>query len=36
MNLPGPLHGWTDSRTIPEIPAQSFRTWWKRTEGGTR
>ncbi|MEV6118779.1 LutB/LldF family L-lactate oxidation iron-sulfur protein [Streptomyces sp. NPDC052109] len=36
MGLPGPLHGWTDSRSIPDIPRQSFRTWWKRTNGGTK
>lgn len=34
MTLPGPLHGWTDSRLIPDIPKESFRAWWKRTEGG--
>ncbi|SEL84809.1 LutB/LldF family L-lactate oxidation iron-sulfur protein [Streptacidiphilus jiangxiensis] len=34
--LPGPLGGWTDSRSVPEIPKESFRSWWKRTDGGTR
>ena len=28
--LPGPLHGWTDSRDFPELPPQSFRSWWKQ------
>ncbi|MFJ5677521.1 LutB/LldF family L-lactate oxidation iron-sulfur protein [Streptomyces sp. NPDC093097] len=36
MALPGPLHGWTDSRALPDIPKESFRSWWKRTEGGTK
>ncbi|GAA0401972.1 LutB/LldF family L-lactate oxidation iron-sulfur protein [Streptomyces luteireticuli] len=36
MKLPGPLHGWTDSRALPDIPKESFRAWWKRTEGGTK
>ncbi|MEW1656746.1 LutB/LldF family L-lactate oxidation iron-sulfur protein [Streptomyces sp. NPDC093707] len=36
MPLPGPLHGWTDSRALPDIPKESFRSWWKRTEGGTK
>ncbi|MFL4496176.1 LutB/LldF family L-lactate oxidation iron-sulfur protein [Streptomyces sp. VTCC 41912] len=34
--LPGPLRGWTDSRALPDIPEESFRSWWKRTEGGTK
>ena len=29
--LPGPLHGWSDTRDSPVPPAESFRTWW-RTE----
>ncbi|MFD3945354.1 LutB/LldF family L-lactate oxidation iron-sulfur protein [Streptomyces sp. NPDC058579] len=28
--LPGPGRAWTDSRDLPEVPAESFRTWWKR------
>ncbi|WP_062354514.1 lactate utilization protein B [Herbidospora yilanensis] len=28
--LPGPLSGWTDTRDLPEIPAESFRDWWIR------
>jgi L-lactate dehydrogenase complex protein LldF len=31
--LPGMLGGWTDSRTMPPIPKESFRAWWKRTRG---
>ncbi|MDT9687525.1 LutB/LldF family L-lactate oxidation iron-sulfur protein [Streptomyces sp. P9(2023)] len=28
--LPGPGRAWTDTRDLPEVPAESFRTWWKR------
>ncbi|GAA4187196.1 LutB/LldF family L-lactate oxidation iron-sulfur protein [Streptosporangium oxazolinicum] len=34
--LPGPLSGWTDTRDIPDIPPESFRDWWNRTDGGVR
>ncbi len=35
--LPGPGRAWTDTRTLPEVPEESFRLWWQRTrEGGTR
>jgi L-lactate dehydrogenase complex protein LldF len=27
--IPGPLHGWTDSRDAPAVPAESFRDWWR-------
>ncbi len=27
--MPGPLGAWTESRDFPELPAQSFRDWWK-------
>jgi len=29
LSLPGPLAGWTLSRDLPEMPAQSFRDWWR-------
>lgn len=32
--LPPPLSGWTESRYVPEIPRESFRSWWARTDGG--
>ncbi|NBM14606.1 LutB/LldF family L-lactate oxidation iron-sulfur protein [Streptomyces sp. GC420] len=33
--LPGPGRAWSDTRALPEVPAESFRDWWRRTrEGG--
>ncbi|MFE0462584.1 LutB/LldF family L-lactate oxidation iron-sulfur protein [Kitasatospora sp. NPDC058965] len=32
--LPGPLHGWTDTRDTPAPPAESFRTWWRKNREG--
>jgi L-lactate dehydrogenase complex protein LldF len=32
--LPGPGRAWTDTRDIPELPAESFRSWWQRSRGG--
>ncbi|MFF4745213.1 lactate utilization protein B [Streptomyces sp. NPDC001268] len=32
--LPGPGRAWTDTRELPEVPAESFRDWWARTRGG--
>jgi L-lactate dehydrogenase complex protein LldF len=29
--LPGPGAAWTDSRTLPALPAQTFRDWWITT-----
>ncbi|GAB7186663.1 L-lactate utilization protein LutB [Kitasatospora sp. Ki12] len=34
--LPGPLHGWSDSRDTPAPPAESFRTWWRKNKEGER
>ena len=28
---PAPAKAWTDSRDLPELPEQSFRSWWKET-----
>ena len=28
-HVPGPLAGWTAMRDLPEVPAQSFRDWWR-------
>ncbi|GAA3113342.1 hypothetical protein GCM10020254_69620 [Streptomyces goshikiensis] len=28
--LPGPGRAWTDSRALPELPAEPFRDWWAR------
>ncbi|MDH6580423.1 LutB/LldF family L-lactate oxidation iron-sulfur protein [Kitasatospora sp. MAP5-34] len=33
--LPGPLHGWSDTRDSPAPPAESFRTWWRKNREGT-
>ncbi|MBC9719798.1 lactate utilization protein, partial [Streptomyces sp. TRM66268-LWL] len=32
--LPGPGKAWTASRELPAVPAESFRDWWQRTNGG--
>ncbi|MFJ7243441.1 LutB/LldF family L-lactate oxidation iron-sulfur protein [Kitasatospora sp. NPDC098652] len=34
--LPGPLHGWSDTRDTPAPPAESFRTWWRKNREGDR
>ncbi|MEV6315803.1 lactate utilization protein B [Streptomyces sp. NPDC051776] len=31
--LPGPGRAWTRTRDLPEVPAESFRDWWRRTRG---
>jgi L-lactate dehydrogenase complex protein LldF len=28
--LPGPGRAWTDTRDLPELPAEPFRDWWKK------
>jgi L-lactate dehydrogenase complex protein LldF len=32
--LPWPASLWTDARDLPSPPRQSFRVWWKATDGG--
>jgi L-lactate dehydrogenase complex protein LldF len=32
--LPGPGRAWSDSRDLPAVPAEPFRDWWQRTQGG--
>ncbi|MGN7781005.1 lactate utilization protein B [Mycolicibacterium sp. 22603] len=33
-SLPGPGAGWSSARDTPVPPAESFRAWWERTDGG--
>ncbi|MEW2166547.1 LutB/LldF family L-lactate oxidation iron-sulfur protein [Streptomyces sp. NPDC007084] len=32
--LPGPGRAWSGTRELPEVPAEPFRDWWRRTRGG--
>jgi len=34
--LPWPASLWTDARDLPSPPRESFRAWWRRTDGGRR
>ncbi|WP_093798190.1 lactate utilization protein B [Streptomyces sp. Wb2n-11] len=34
--LPGPGRAWSDTRALPELPAEPFRDWWQRTRGGAK
>ncbi|MBA3263085.1 MAG: iron-sulfur cluster-binding protein [Thermoleophilaceae bacterium] len=34
--LPWPLSGWTETRDLPEPPAETFRDWWRRERGEGR
>ncbi|MFI1206578.1 LutB/LldF family L-lactate oxidation iron-sulfur protein [Streptomyces sp. NPDC020802] len=33
-SLPGPGKAWSDTRALPAVPAEPFRDWWQRTNGG--
>ncbi|MDC0765426.1 LutB/LldF family L-lactate oxidation iron-sulfur protein [Streptomyces sp. HD] len=33
-SLPGPGKAWSGSRDLPAVPAEPFRDWWQRTQGG--
>lgn len=35
-SLPWPAGGWSGARDTPVPPAESFRSWWERTDGGRR
>ncbi|ANS69859.1 iron sulfur protein [Streptomyces lincolnensis] len=32
--LPGPGSAWSGTRDLPAVPAEPFRDWWQRTQGG--
>ncbi|HEY5247044.1 MAG TPA: LutB/LldF family L-lactate oxidation iron-sulfur protein [Dermatophilaceae bacterium] len=34
--MPAPLNRWTNARDLPAPPRESFRRWWKRTDGGRK
>ncbi|MCX3058588.1 lactate utilization protein B [Streptomyces beihaiensis] len=33
-SAPGPGRAWTATRDLPRVPAEPFRDWWRRTDGG--
>ncbi|WP_369275111.1 LutB/LldF family L-lactate oxidation iron-sulfur protein [Streptomyces sp. R11] len=33
-SLPGPGKAWSGTRDLPAVPAEPFRDWWQRTQGG--
>ncbi|WP_055566574.1 LutB/LldF family L-lactate oxidation iron-sulfur protein [Streptomyces atriruber] len=33
--LPGPGRAWSATRDLPKVPAEPFRDWWQRTQGGS-
>lgn len=33
-SLPGPGRAWSATRDLPPVPAEPFRDWWQRTNGG--
>jgi L-lactate dehydrogenase complex protein LldF len=33
-SLPWPVSVWSGTRDVPVPPTESFRSWWKRTDGG--
>ncbi|WP_017544899.1 lactate utilization protein B [Nocardiopsis prasina] len=35
-HLPGQAGKWTDTRDVPDVPAESFRQWWKQRGKGQR
>ncbi|MEB3963118.1 DUF3390 domain-containing protein, partial [Streptomyces kunmingensis] len=32
--VPGPGRAWSATRDLPKVPAEPFRDWWQRTNGG--
>ncbi|MEU0241935.1 lactate utilization protein B [Nocardiopsis sp. NPDC006198] len=35
-HLPGTAGEWTDTRDVPDVPAESFRSWWNKRGKGQR